>query len=59
MEGGTLTLVEKLAGTATSVIEANYCVRYRGKNGKEDSIKTTVYLHITSCGTPGKPWSPY
>lgn len=58
MEGGTLTLVEKLTGTATSVIEANYLVRYRREDGKEGSIKTTGYLHITSCGTRGKPWSP-
>ena len=59
MEGGTLTLIEKLTGTATSVVEVNYLVRYRLDDGEEASIKTTSYLHITNCGTPGTPWSPY
>lgn len=58
-EGSTVTLLEKLTGTATSVIETNYLVRYRGEDGLEHSIKTTPSLHITNCGTPGKPWSPF
>ena len=58
-EGSTVTLLEKLTGTATSVIETNYLVRYRGEDGLERSIKTTPSLHITNCGTPGKPWSPF
>lgn len=58
-EGSTVTLLEKLTGTASSVIETNYLVRYRGEDGLERSIKTTPSLHITNCGTPGKPWSPF
>jgi hypothetical protein len=58
MEGGTLTLVERLTGTASSVVEVNYLVRYRRKDGTADSIKTTGRLHITNCGTPGTPWEP-
>lgn len=58
-EGATVTLAEKLTGTATSVIETNYLVRYRGEDNLEHRIKTTVSLHVTNCGTPGQPWSPY
>jgi hypothetical protein len=59
MEGGELSLVEVLMGTATEIVEVNYLVRYWDEENVEKSIKTVDYLHITSCGTPGKPWSPY
>jgi hypothetical protein len=59
IEGGGLTLIERLTGTATSVIEVAYLVRYRDSNGVVQSVKTKTQLHITSCGSPGKPWSPY
>jgi hypothetical protein len=59
MEGGALTLVEKLTGTATSIVEVNYLVRYRREDGNAHAIKATSRLHITNCGTSGTPWSPY
>ena len=58
-EGTKVSLFEKLTGTATSVVEASYLVHYRDRENVQHSIKTLEYLHITNCGAPGKPWSPY
>jgi hypothetical protein len=54
---GRFTLVERLTGVATNLIEVKYWVRYLDKGNTMRAIKTTGYLYITSCGTPGDP--PY
>lgn len=58
MEGGKLTLLEKLTGTATDIVVVNYLVRYRDDDNTERAIKTLESLRITSCGSRGTPWQP-
>lgn len=58
MEGGRLSLVQILTGTATNVVEINYLVRFKDEQDKPQAIKTTAYLHTNNCGAPGRPWSP-
>jgi hypothetical protein len=58
-EGASITLIDNIFGAATNVIEVNYLVRFKDNDNMEQSIKTLDYLHITNCGTPGQPWSPY
>lgn len=59
IEGGGLTLLERITGTATNVLEAEYAVRFSDGSGITRSLNTKTYVHINSCGMPGDPWSPY
>ena len=59
IEGGHLTLLERVTGTATQVVEIRYLVRHRDDINKPQSFPTKANLQITNCADPGKPWSPY
>ena len=56
---GSHDLVDTLMGVATCAIEITYLVRFKDEHEAVQSIKTTGWLHISNCGTPAKPWTPY
>ena len=56
---GPHDLVDTLKGVATCAIEVTYLVRFKDEHEAVQSIKTTGWLHISNCGTPARPWTPY